>query len=52
MNHYELRTFIVNSIDENPHFQFDELDIDKEEWKARMSKNYEYCDELFICQAA
>ena len=52
MNHYELRKWIVNSIDENPHIQFDELDIDKEEWKTKMSKNFEYCDDLFICQLA
>ena len=39
-------------MDENPHIQFDLLGIDKEHWKRTMRKNGEYCDELFLCQAA
>ena len=53
MNQMELRLHIVNSIDDSDQLhriEFGRFAIDKENWRRKMTKSGEQCDDAFISQ--
>ena len=48
MTPYELRLHILSSLDDNAAINFAHIGIDRDVWRQRMSREFTYCDNIFI----